>query len=201
MNPDAGVIVGALVFSVCARLVHARLDRASRAVQSFSDRLGILRGHAQQRERRTVRRTTPLLPVAQRRDTDADHERKFTLRRVQPRAHRLNIGWSEHCRAAGFHAIAANAIRLPHTRDQLPKCCCLHLNSSRTSRPSMRAWAAKAAGAANDSALLRPRHQRNLQAPILVVVEKSRDDLGEDRRLDEAHSPLYAIGASSPNEI
>ena len=48
-------------------------------VQRFDDRLRIPRGHAEERQRRSVRRAPPLLPVSQRRDAHPDHERELCL--------------------------------------------------------------------------------------------------------------------------
>ncbi|MGE4068629.1 MAG: hypothetical protein AB7H88_17775 [Vicinamibacterales bacterium] len=42
-----------------------------------------------------------------------------------------------------------------------------------------------------------PQHQRDLETPVLLVVEVPLKGRREHRRLDEPHtSPVYAIGVS-----
>jgi len=48
-------------------------------MQCLNDRRRIVRRYLQQRERRTIGRTAPLLPIAQSGDADADHHRELRL--------------------------------------------------------------------------------------------------------------------------
>jgi len=102
-------------------------------------RLWILCGKPQKRQGRTVRRATPLLPVAQRAHTDTDHQGEFALRGAEFPSYDLDLRGTEHRCSRRLHPAPPNAACLPHTRDEFPKRCIFHLNSSRTSCPSVRA--------------------------------------------------------------
>ncbi len=110
-------------------------------MQRLDDRLGIPFGNAQQSERRAIGGATTLLPIAQRGDTHADHQREFDLRLPQLATQRLDIGRLEGPNARGLPLTAANLTRLAHARQQLLKCGSFHLNSSRTRRASARTCA------------------------------------------------------------
>src|SRR5947207_15916052 len=53
---------------------------------------------------------------------------------------------------------------------------------------------AEASGARNQRPLLGPQQQRQLQSPILVLVDEPAQPRREHRGLEELHRSLYAIG-------
>ena len=83
-----------------ARQQQASLCGAAptRPMQRFDDGRRIVGGDLQQRERGTVWHPAPLLPIPERRDADADHEREFRLRLAEIGAHRFHIGRLERAR-------------------------------------------------------------------------------------------------------
>ena len=111
-------------------------------MQRFNDRRGIVRRDLQEREGRPLRHAPALLPVAKCGHTDTNHQCKLGLRLPEIRTDRFDIGRLELPSARGLPFTAANRPRLAHALQQFVECVGFHLNSSRTTRASVRSCVA-----------------------------------------------------------
>jgi len=128
------------VSSAMRCLQQRRLCRTppTRTVQRLDDRLRIVRGDLQQRERRPIGRATALLPIPQRCDANPNHQRELRLRLIERGTQRFYIRRIEGRRARGLPRTAADRAHLADAGQQLIECVSLHLNFSRTTRVSAR---------------------------------------------------------------
>ncbi len=107
--------------------------RTAPPMEGFGNRVWILGGNTEKCECWTVGCATTLLPIAQGRDVDADHEREFTLQGTEFLPNGLDVGRLEGIDPGRTEHPATNTAGLPHTSDQFLECFGLHLNSSRMS--------------------------------------------------------------------
>ncbi len=106
------------------------------AVQRLSHRAGIARCDTQERERRAIRCSPSLFPIAQSRHADTNHESKLGLRRLERFTNALHVGGSQGGDPSRLHCAAAYLSRLSDAREQLLECHIFHVKSSRTSMAS-----------------------------------------------------------------
>jgi len=116
------------------------LGRTAPTMESFGDRDRVLCRDPEKRQRRPVWNTATLLPVAQRRHIDTDHERELALRGAQLLSDRLDVGRLERRHPRRAQGAPTNATGLSNACDQLLKRFGFHLNSSRMSAARTRVW-------------------------------------------------------------
>src|ERR1700694_2609840 len=107
---------------------------ASSPMEGFHYCFGIPGRHAKERERRSVGRTAPLLPIAQSGHAHADHERELHLRLAQLAAQLLHIRRLARRDTCAPPPPQADRTGLTDARQQFLECGSLHLNSSRICR-------------------------------------------------------------------
>src|SRR5436190_6959767 len=102
--------------------------------ESSSYRFRLFGSHLQESTCRPLRSPAPLLPVAQRGDTDADHESELRLRLFKPDPYGLDVSGPEPKHSAWASLAATNLSRLLYAGDQLLEIARDHLNSFRRRR-------------------------------------------------------------------
>ena len=123
-----------------ARRLQRLLGRTAPTMERLGDRDRVLRRDPKERQRRPVWNAASLLPIAQRRHIDTDHEREFALRGAQLLSNRLDVGRLERGHPGRAQGAPTNTTGLSNAGDQLLKRIGFHLNSSRMSAARTRAW-------------------------------------------------------------
>ena len=103
--------------------VPDRLGGAFLPVKGVGHKERIPGGHPKQRECRAIRCAPTLLPIAQRRHADADHESKFGLGSPQRRTDGLHLGWLKLSDPPRLQRSSPNSTRLTNTGYEFFKGC------------------------------------------------------------------------------